>query len=216
MLPSHTITAFTPVTINAGHPTASGDIAVGAAALTVKVVAGQVSFDLASCILRPNQPAQELLVWIDDRLSDDQATLSMYGPGRIVELLGQLPDVVYSSGFRSLAGGGNQPIIRLQAEDKRRFISLHKACAQAHIACASTDPAKRFVAWVNGDIDQIAVDAEIDAIATWRMTAAAIERKSGLGRELATILHRHLVQWLRDTDRASTRAHERNLSPIAG
>lgn len=193
MLPSHTITAFTPVTINAGHPTASGDIAVGAAALTVKVVAGQVSFDLSSCILRPNQPAQELLAWIDDRLSDDQATLSMYGPGRVVELLSQLPDVVYSSGFRSLTGRGNQPIIRLQVEERRRF-----------------------VAWVKGDIDQIAVDAEIDAIATWRMTVAAIERKSGLGRELATILHGHLVQWLRDTDRASTRAHERNLSPIAG
>lgn len=48
------------------------------------------------------------------------------------------------------------------------------------------------------------------------MTLAAIERKSGLGRELATILDRHLVRWLRDTDRASTRAHERNLTPIAG
>ena len=56
MLPSHTITAFTPVTINAGHPTASGDIAVGAAALTVTVVAGKVSFDLSSFILRPTTP----------------------------------------------------------------------------------------------------------------------------------------------------------------
>ncbi|UZW55090.1 hypothetical protein NUH86_16710 [Sphingobium sp. JS3065] len=216
MLPSHTITAFTPVTINAGHPAAAGDIAVGAAALTVTVVAGKVSFDLSSFILPPNQPPQKFLAWIDDRLSDDQATLSMYGPGCVVQLLGQLPDIVYSSGFRSLAGRGNQPIICLQIEDRRRFISLHKACAQAHIACASTDPAERFVAWVKDDIDQIAVDAEIDAIATWRMTVAAIERKSGLGRELATILHRHLVQWLRDTDRASTRAHERSLFPIAG
>lgn len=216
MLASHTITAFTPISINAGHPTAGGDIAIGAAALTVKVIAGKVSFDLSSFVLPPNQPAQQFLAWIDDRLSDDQATVSMYGPDRVVELLGQLPDVAYSSGFRSLAGRGSQPIIRLQVEERRRFISLHKACAKAHIACASTDPAERFVAWVKGDIDQIAVDAEIDAIATWRMTVAAIERKSGLGRELATILHQHLVRWLRDTDRASTRAHERNLSPIAG
>ena len=216
MLPSHTITAFTPVTINAGHSTTGGDIAVGAAALTVKVIAGKVSFDLASFILRPHQPAQELVAWIDERIGDDQATLSAYWPTRVVKALSQLPDAAYSSGIRNLAGKGDQPIIRLQVQDETGLISLQKACAYAEIVCGSTPAAGRFAAWVRGDMDQIIVDAEIDAIATWRMTVAAIERKSRLGRELARVLHRHLVHWLCDTDRASTRAHERNLSPIAG
>ncbi|AOR76448.1 hypothetical protein [Novosphingobium resinovorum] len=216
MLPSHTITAFTPVTINAGHSTADGDIAVGAAALTVKVVARKVSFDLSTFILRPHHPPQELLAWIDERTGDDQATLSTYWPKRVVKALSQLPDAAYSSGIRNLAGRGSQPIIRLQVQDMTGFISLQKACAYAEIACGSTPAAERFAAWVKGDMDQIIVDAEIDAIATWRMTVAAIERKSRLGRELARVLHRHLVHWLRDTDRASTRAHERNLTPIAG
>ncbi|NBB40104.1 hypothetical protein [Sphingobium yanoikuyae] len=212
MLPSHTITTFALSTINAGHPTVrDADLAVGAATLTVRVAGGKVSFDLSTFILRPMEPPENLLAWIENRLGDEQATLSVYWPNRVIRLLSSLPGAAFSPAIRGLSGKGKQPIIRLQFKDEAGFMPFDKACGHVGIPCASTDAMERFVAWCNADIDQIAVDAEADAIALWKMTIDAIERKSGLGVELATVLRRHLALWLRDTDRMSTRIHQADL-----
>jgi len=211
MLPSHTITTFTLATINAGHPTGDAELAVGAAALTVKVAGGKVSFDLSAFVLRPMEYPENLLAWIDHRLGDEEATISVYRPNRVTKLLAALPGAPFSPAIRSLTGKGKQPLIRLQFKDQAGFMPFDKACAHAGIACGSTDGMERFAAWLKADIDGMVVDAETDAIALWRMTMNAIERKSALGVELAAVLREHLAQWLRDTDRASTCIHQADL-----
>ncbi|EZP73067.1 hypothetical protein BV96_01257 [Sphingomonas paucimobilis] len=206
MLPTPTITTFVLATLGAGDQSdQSSEAVVGAATMTVRIKSGRASFALASFILQPSEPTENLLAWIDTQLQDEQATLALYWPDRVVELLERLPGAELSPGVRSLKGNGAQPLIRMLIEDQEGFMSLSKACACFSIACASPDADARFAAWSGNDVGQIAADAELDAIAAWRMAINAIGRKNALGAKLATILRRHLAEWLFDTDHPYSR-----------
>ena len=216
MLPSHTIIAFVPVTLDAGHHLGQhNEVLIGGATLTVQVSGGTVGFALDTFVLRPSEPAVDFLRWIDQKLSDDRATLALYAPDCVADLLGRLPGAKHSSGVRSLSGKGRQPLIRLLYGSADRALSLAEACAHASIACSHAEATERFSAWIRCNVDQIATEAEIDVIAVWRLTIDAIARQTGLGDELAPILRHHLTLWLQAADRASTRLHHRDLSPLA-
>ena len=216
MLPSHTIIAFVPVTLDAGHHLGlHNEVLIGGATFTVQVSGGKVGFDLDTFVLRPSEPAEDFLHWIDQKLSNDSATRALYAPDTVADLLRRLPGAEHSSGVRSLSGKGRQPLIRLLYGSPDGFLSLAEACAHASIACAQADASDRFSAWVRCDIDKIAAEAEIDVIAVWRLTIDAIARQTGLGDELAPVLWHHLTLWLHAEDRASTRIHHRDLNPLA-
>jgi hypothetical protein len=216
MLPSHTIIAFVPVTLDAGHHLGRhNEVLIGGATLTVQVSGGKIGFDLDTFVLRPSEPADDFLHWIDQTLSNDSATLALYAPDTVADLLRRLPGAEHSSGVRSLSGKGRQPIIRLLYGGPNGHLSLAEACAHASVAYALANATDRFSAWVRCDIDHIAAQAEIDVIAVWRLTIDAIARETGLGDELAPILRHHLTLWLHAADRASTRIHHRDLNPLA-
>ncbi len=114
MLPSHTIIAFVPVTLDAGHHLGRhNEVLIGGATLTVKVTGGKIGFDLDTFVLRPSEPAEDFLHWIDQKLSKDSATLALYAPDTVADLLRRLPGAEHSSGVRSLSGKCRQPIIRI-------------------------------------------------------------------------------------------------------
>lgn len=201
MLPTPHIITFVLMTLDTGHRSdTDSEAVIGAATLAMRIERGKASFSLSTYVLRPEEPAGDLLAWIDHQLADEQATLALYRPDRVALLLELLPGADMSPGVRSIKGQGVQPLIRMKIADHRGFLSFRDACAFSRISCASTDNIQRHAAWGRNDIDQIVADAEIDAIAGWRMALNAIERQNGLGAELATIMRRHLAEWLFDTD----------------
>ena len=145
MLPSHTIIAFVPVTLDAGHHLGRhNEVLIGGATLTVQVTGGKIGFDLDTIVLRPSEPADNFLRWIDQKLSDDSASLSLYAPDCVANLLARLPGTEHSAGARSLSGQGRQPLIRLLYGSADRFLSLAEACAHASIACSHAEATERF------------------------------------------------------------------------
>lgn len=217
MLPSHTITICTLSTIDAGHQIGQDNaLPVGAAVMSGHVRKDEVSFELATMVLSPSDPVEDLLLFLGRHLADERATLAAYRPDQMLAQLKTVQDANRYTAIRVLGSLGRQQVVQLisYGKDGSR-LSFQQACARAKIACAPSDPTERFTAWVRSDTDRIAADLEIDAIANWRMIMNLMAGRTTLGGEVAQILQTHLVDWLRARDTAASRLHLHEIETIA-
>jgi len=218
MLPSHIITACVLANLDIGRQFGRRhEVPVGAATFTAHAEHGQVSFTLDTFVLRPADPAGDLLAWLDRKLIDPGATLAGYQLPRAAALLARLPGASWSSALRELTGRGRHEVVDLSARRERGcLLTFQEACEASRIACAPLDPTKRSAAWWANDTDGIARDLEVDGIATLRLILRRIADRTLLGRKVATAMNEHLAVWLRNTTTPAACIHRTDLGKVAG
>ncbi|WP_307000333.1 hypothetical protein [Sphingomonas sp. SORGH_AS_0879] len=190
-------------------------IPIGAAVLTARLQGPTIHFSLDSYILRPSDPADALLAWLDQRLTTDGATITGYRMKDAIALLDRLPGAEWSPALRALAGCGQQYLLDLSATVGDGPLTLQEACVHSQVLCAPGDPDRRFADWVRSDVGEIEQDAQVDAIATFRLVIRRLAKVNPVGHSIATAISGHFAEWLGEADYAATRLHVADLLSAA-
>ena len=216
MLPTPIITALSVARLDIGHHVGvDRQIAVGAAILTAELRGPLVQFSLNSCVLQPSDPAGSLLTWLDEQLLREGATIAGYRLDDDAALLDHLPGAEWSPCIRALAGCGPQYSLNLTASHDGEPLTFARACATMDILCAPADPERRFSAWLRSDVGQIERDAQVDAIAVFRLVIRRLAALNPVGRSIAAVISNHLAAWLGEADHPAAQAHVADLLSAA-
>lgn len=216
MLPTPIISALSVARLDVGHHVGvDRQIPVGAAILTAELRGPLVHFTFGTCVLQPSDPAEWLLTWLDDQLLREGATIAGYRLDDDATLLDRLPGAEWSPSIRALAGCGQQYALNLTASRDGEPLTFAQACATMDILCAPTDPARRFAAWLRSDVSEIARDAQVDAIAVFRLVIRRLAVLNPVGRSIAAVISNHLAAWLGETDHPAAQAHVADLLSAA-
>lgn len=191
-------------------------IPVGAAILTAQPEDDRVNFALDSIILRPSDPVDTLLHWLDRHLEHPRAAIFGYRLTDAATLLGRLPGANEGSALPTLAGLGQNDVLNLSARTDAGVLSFQQACAQAKILCARTAPNDRFASWVRSDVHTIEQDAQIDVIGCFRLILHRLVAIKAAGRPITATLRTSFAAWLEDADHAAARLHVADLLSAAG
>lgn len=216
MPPTPTITTVNVAALDVGRRLGlNRQIPIGAAVLTARLQGSTVHFSLDSYILRPSDQAGALLAWLDERLTTEGATITGYRMKDAIALLDRLPGAEWSPALRALAGCGQQYLLDLSASVDDAPLTLQEACVHSQILCAPVDPNRRFADWVRSDVSGIEQDAQVDAIATFRLVIRRLARVNPVGRSIAAAISSHFAEWLGEADYAATRLHVADLLSAA-
>ncbi|WP_121903580.1 hypothetical protein [Sphingomonas sp. PP-CE-3A-406] len=92
MSPTPIITTLHVASLDVGnHVGVERQMPVGAAVLTATLQGPQVLFSLDSCILRPSDPTDKLLLWLDQHLMREGVTIAGYRLNDAVAMVDRLP-----------------------------------------------------------------------------------------------------------------------------
>lgn len=216
MLPTPIITTMHVAALDVGHGLGlNRQIPIGAAVLTARLQGPTIHFSLDSYILRPSDPADALLAWLDQQVTTDGATITGYRLKDAIALLDRLPGAEWSPALRALADCGQQYLLDLSASVDDGPLTLHEACVHSQILCAPGDPDRRFADWVRSDVSEIEQDAQVDAIAAFRLVIRRLARVNPFGHSIAAAISTHFAAWLGEADYAATRLHVADLLSAA-
>ena len=216
MLPTPIITTVNVAALDVGHQLGlDRQIPIGAAVLTARLQGPTIHFSLDSLVLRPSDPADALLGWLDQRLTTEGATITGYRIKDATALLDRLPGAEWSPALRALAGCGQQYLLDLSANVADGPLTLQEACVHSQILCSPVDPNRRFADWVRSDVGRIEQDAQVDAIATFRLVIRRLASANPVGRSIAEAISSHFAEWLGEADYAATRLHVADLLSAA-
>lgn len=212
MLPTPIITTVNLAVLDFGHRLGlNRQIPVGAAVLTSRLRGPKIDFSLDSYILRPSDPADALLAWLDQRLTTDGATITGYRLKDAIALLDRLPGAEWSPALRALAGGGQQFLLNISASADDAPLTLQGVCAHSQILCAPVDPKRRFAEWLRSDVSEIEQDAQVDALAAFRLVLRRLAKVNPVGHSIAAAISTHFAEWLGEADYAAARLHVADL-----
>jgi len=216
MLPTPIITALHVAPLDVGHHVGvERQMPVGAAVLTATLQGSQVRFDLDSCILRPADSTDSLLLWLDRHVMREGVTIAGYGLDDAVALIDRLPGAEWSPVLRALAGCGNQYALDLTARSDGELATFQQACAHSQILCAPVDANRRFADWMRSDVRGLAHDAEVDALATFRLIIRRLAVLNPIARGIVGAIAGHFAAWLEQADHPAAQAHVADLLSVA-
>lgn len=212
MLPTPIINALHIAPLDVGHHVGvERQMPVGAAVLTATLQGPQVRFSLDSRILRPSDPTDTLLLWLDRHLVREGVTIAGYRLDDAVALLDRLPGAEWSPVPRAMAGSGQQYALDLIARSDGEPVTFQQACARSEILCAPADDGLRFADWIRSDIDGLELDARIDVIASFRLLIRRLASINPVGRSIAAAISSHFAVWLERADHPAAQAHVADL-----
>jgi len=216
MLPTPTITALHVVPLDVGHHVGiERQMPVGAAVLTATLHGPRVHFTLDSCILRPSDRTDTLLLWLDRHVMQDDVTIAGFRLDDAVALLDRLPAAEWSPVLRALAGCGQQHALDMTARSAGVPVTFQQACACSGILCASVDADRRFADWMRSDVRGLAHDAEVDALATFRLVIRRLAVLNPIARGIVGAIADHFAAWLEHADHPAAQAHVADLVSVA-
>jgi hypothetical protein len=212
MLPTPIISALSVTGLDVGHHVGiEREMPVGAAVLTATMQGPGVRFSLDSCILRPSDPTDTLLLWLDRHLMREGVTITGYQLDDAVALLDRLPGAEWSPVPRTLAGCGNQYVLDLSARIDGNPVTFQQACTHSQILCATTDAGRRFASWMRSDVREIQQDVQVDAIASFRLVIRRLALLNPVARGVAGVIADGFAAWLEEADCAAAKAHVADL-----
>lgn len=215
MLPTPTITALHLVPLDVGHHVGiERQMPVGAAVLTATLRGPHVHFALDSCILRPSDPTDTLMDWLDRYVMRDDVTIAGYQLDDAVALLDRLPGEEWSPLLRALAGCGQQHALDMTARSGEEPVTFQQACACSGILCAPVDANRRFANWMRSDVRGLAHDAEVDALATFRLVIRRLAVLNPIARGIVGAIADHFAIWLEHADHPAAQAHVADLLSV--
>lgn len=188
---------------------------VGASILTATLQGPQVRFDLDSCILRPSDPTDKLLAWLDGQLTREGVTIAGYRLDDAVALLDRLPGAEWSPVPRAMAGCGQQYALDVIARSDGELVTFQQACARSGILCAPANSGRRFADWIRSDIDGLELDARLDVIASFRLLIRRLASINPVSRSIAAAISGHFATWLEQADHPAAQAHVADLLSVA-
>jgi hypothetical protein len=216
MLPTPIITALHITPLDVGHHVGiERQMPVGAAILTATLQGPQVRFDLDSCILRPSDPTDKLLAWLDGQLTREDVTIAGYRLDDAVALLHRLPGAEWFPVLRAMAGCGQQHALDMSARSAGISVTFQQACAHSQILCAPVDADRRFADWMRSDVRGLAHDAEVDALATFRLVIRRLAVLNPIARGIVGAIADHFAAWLEQADHPAAQAHVADLLSVA-
>jgi len=216
MLPTPIITTLHVASLDVGHHVGvERQIPVGAAVLTATLQGPQVRFSLDSCILRPSEPADTLLLWLDRHLMREGVTIAGYRLNDAIALLDRLPGAKWSPVLRALAGCGQQYALDMSARSDGKLVSFQRACACSDILYARVDADRRFADWMRSDVRDIERDAQVDALATFRLVIRRLAFLNPNARGIVDAIAGHFATWLEQADHPAAHAHVADLLSVA-
>jgi hypothetical protein len=212
MLPTPIITAIHVASLDVGHHVGvERQMPVGAAVLTATLKGPQVLFNLDSCILRPSDPTDTLLLWLDRHLMREGGTIAGYRLNDAVAMLDRLPGAEWSPVLRAIAGCGQQYALDLIARADGEPVTFQQACARSGILCAPADAGRHFADWIRSDIDGLEQDARLDVIALFRLLIRRLASINPVSRSIAAAISSHFALWLEQADHPAAQAHVADL-----
>jgi len=216
MLPTPIITALHVAPLDVGnHVGIERQMPVGAAVLTATLQGPQVRFSLDSCILRPSDPTDTLLLWLDQHLMREGVTIAGYRLNDAVALLDRLPGAEWSPVLRAMAGCGQQYALDLIARSAGTPVTFEQACACSEILCAPADAGRRFADWIRGDVDGLEQDGQLNVIASLRLLIRRLASTNPVSRSIAAAISDHFATWLEQADHPAAQAHVADLLSVA-
>ncbi|MFK3889204.1 hypothetical protein [Sphingomonas sp. NPDC079357] len=212
MLPTSIISALSVIKLDVGHHVGiKREMPVGGAVLTATLQGSGVRFSLDSCILRPSDPTDTLLLWLNRHLMREGVTITGYQLDDAVALLDRLPGAQWSPVLRTLAGCGNQYVLDLSARLNGDPVTFQQACTHSQILCAPTDAGRRFASWMRSDVYDIQQDAQVDAIASFRLVIRRLAMLNPVARGVAGAMAGCFATWLEEADCPAAKAHVADL-----
>lgn len=216
MLPTPIITAIHVASLDVGHHVGvERQMPVGAAVLTATLKGPRVRFTLDSLILRPSNPTDSLLLWLDRHLMRENATIAGYRLDDAVALLDRLPGAEWSPVLRAMAGCGQQYALDMSARSAGEPVTFQQACAHSQILYAPFDADRRFADWMRCDVRGLAHDAEVDALATFRLIIRRLADLNPIARGIVGAIADHFAVWLEQADHPAAQAHVADLLSVA-
>jgi len=216
MLPTPIITALHIAPLDVGHHVGvERQMPVGAAVLTAMLQGPQVRFSLDSCILRPSDPTDTVLLWLDRHLMREGGTIAGFRLNDAIASLDRLPGAEWSPVLRAIAGCGQQYALDLIARADGEPVTFQQACARSGILCAPADAGRRFADWMRSDVRGIAHDAEVDALATFRLIIRRLAVLNPIARGIVGAIADHFAAWLEQADHPAAQAHVADLLSVA-
>ncbi len=215
MLPTPIITTLSVARLDVGHHLGiERKIPVGAAVLTAQIDGAWVRFTLDSCILKPTDTVDGLLLWLDRHLTSQDVTITGYRLEDMVALLDRLPGAEWSPCLHALASCGQQQVLDLSASVNGAPLTFPQACAESQILCAPVDPDRRFAAWVRSDVGDIEQDAQLDVLAAFRLVLHRLPALRPGGHITVDAIAGHFAAWLEEADYAVARLHLADLLSV--
>ena len=215
MFPTPIITTLSVAGLDVGHHLGiERKIAVGAAVLTAQIEGPLVRFTLDSCILKPTDTVDGLLLWLDRHLTRQGVTITGYRLEDMASLLDRLPAAEWSPSLRALSGCGQQQVLDLSASVDGTALTFPEACGLSQILCAPVDPDRRFAAWVRSDVGYIEQDAQLDVLAAFRLVLQRLPGLSSAGQAIADTIGGHFAASLHEADHAAARLHLADLLSV--
>ncbi len=212
MLPTPIISALHIAPLDVGyHVQVEREMPIGAAILTATLHGPQVRFSLDSCILRPSDPTDMLLLWLDRHLMREGVTIAGYRLDDAVTLLDRLPGAEWSPVLRAMAGCGQQYALDVIARSDGELVTFQQACALSGILCAPADAGRRFADWIRSDIDGLELDARLNVIASFRLLIRRLASINPVSRSIAAAISGHFAVWLEQADHPAAQAHVADL-----
>lgn len=216
MLPTPIITALHVAPLHVGHHVGvERQMPVGAAVLTATLQGPQVRFSLDSYILQPSDPTDTLLLWLDRYLMREGVTIAGYRLSDAVAMLDRLPGAEWSPVLRAIAGCGQQYALDLTARSAGVPVIFQQACSCSGILCAPVDTGRRFAEWIRSDVDGLEQDAQLDAIASFRLLIRRLASTNPVSRSIAAAISDHFATWLEQADHPAAQAHVADLLSVA-
>jgi hypothetical protein len=216
MLPTPTITALHLVPLDVGHHVGiDRQMPVGAAVLTATLQGPHVHFTLDSLILRPSDPTDTLMGWLDRQVMRENVTIAGYQLADAVALLDRLPGAESSPVLRALAGCGQQHALDMTARSAGIPVTFQQACACSGILCAPVAVDRRFADWMRSDVRGLVHDAEVDALATFRLIIRRLAILNPIARGFVGAIAGHFAAWLEQADHPAAQAHVADLLSVA-
>ncbi len=215
MLPTPIITALHVAPLDVGHHVGLGHrMPVGAAILTATLQGSRAHFTLDRCVLRPSDPTDTLLLWLGQHLMREGVTIAGYRLNDAVALLDRLPGAEWSPVLRALAGRSQQYALDLTARRDGELVTFQQACVHSQILCAPVDADKRFADWVRSDLRDLERDADVDALATFRLVIRRLATLNPTARGIAEAIAGDFAAWLEQAEHPAARAHVADLLSV--
>lgn len=192
------------------HLNLNRQIPIGAAFLTTELDGLTVRFTLDSLILRPSDPVESLLTWIDMQIASGRLVAG-YQLEEAARLLAQLPGAEGSPSVWALMGHGPNGLVSLSSKQADKVPCLREACVEADICTASIDFIGRFTAWVCGDTEKIELETQINVIAAFRLLLHQLTIPHSVERTIANAIGSSFEDWLRSSTLRAANVHVVNV-----
>lgn len=216
MPPTPIITTLHVASLDVGnHVGVERQMPVGAAVLTATLQGPQVLFSLDSCILRPSDPTDKLLLWLDQHLMREGVTIAGYRLNDAVAMVDRLPGAEWSPVLRAMADCGQQYALDLTARSAGTPVAFEQACACSAILCAPADAGRHFADWIRCDVNGLEQDAQLNVIASFRLLIRRLASINPVSRSIAAAISGQFAAWLEQADHPAAHAHVTDLLSVA-